>query len=107
MRMVIEEVLLSDGLGEYEPVFFVKIGRAVLKRFLDHKSAEDFVLENAIFDEYAEICDFGTSKECRIFVQDAKRKGYTLEDLNAGSKPFRKSVLLDKQFFPNIVYNAN
>ena len=106
MRMIIEECFQSDGLGEYEPVFLVKIGRAILKRFLDHKSAENFVLENAIFDEYAELCDFGTSKECRIFAQNARQKGYTLDDLNSCSKPFRKSALLNRQFFPEFVYNA-
>lgn len=108
MRMIIEEVFQSDGLGEYEQVFLVKIGHAVLKRFFDHESAENFVLENAIFDEYAEICDFGTSKECRIFVQNVRQKGcrYTLEDLNSRSKPFRKSALLNRQFFPEFVYNA-
>ena len=105
-RMVIEEMFQSDNLGDYESVFVVKIGHAVLKRFSDHESAKNFVLENAIFDEYAEICDFGTSKECRIFVQDAKRKGYTLDDLNIRSKPFRKPALLNRQFFPEFVYNA-
>ena len=96
MRMYIQETFNRLPTGEIETDFYVRIGKKVLIVFFDHESAENFVLENAIFDEYAEICDFGSSKERRIFVQEARQKGYSLKTLYEKSKRFRKTALLDE-----------
>ena len=34
-----------------------------------------------IYEEFVRICRTGTSKDCRIFVQEASRKGISYEQL--------------------------
>lgn len=34
-----------------------------------------------LMEQFVKICDTGTSKDCRLFVQEAKRKGISYEEL--------------------------
>ena len=38
-------------------------------------------IKEQILEEFIEICKTGTSKDCRIFVEQAKKQGISYEEL--------------------------
>lgn len=45
-----------------------------------------------ILDGFIKVCRKGTSKDCRMYVQDAKRQGITYEELCAYKREVEKKL---------------